>query len=645
MGVGRIGGESHRTTGALSFLRTVARAPRWVWLVALALAAIEPLTHVWIAYFPPVGTASTGMHIPDSVIFLHAMNMFENGFFSPYASCEAEHGLNSHTYYPVAFHWMYGIVGSVASIFPLSDFIALGLANGLGALFFLLAVYWFFVEAAPKHANLAFLLFALAGGLGGVLYIATGLLGIHGSPAFEANFFRYAFYDLLEGPRTTPALILPRLYYTLPLGLFFLSLTHVIRSTRTNARTHLAFAVLCLFIGALINFRFGPMVWAIVLCYLYGRPDLPLARRATLAGVLAVPVLASLVVGWWMFQWNPVFSENHLLLIRRAMWFSPFLCVSFFHLFLAPGQIKRDLHALPRFGRACAWAGIGYLATFALLFIGYHLYYGSLLQGADFTASVRISDPALLGALAGIAYAVIRRAPQKENADASERTWLVLWLLAFVAIAISAWGQGWFIRLGPQRLMLFIAPPMCILSAAALQHLAERKPRLARGFITTMIACGVCSVAVASLCFQGPLGVSPGQGAFAWAHGEVMSKADAQCLEAMGEGVVMTPTSLPLFGDIVTLRGNRALYGQGAWDLADQSAVKISSTVDGFFDPTTTPDARRVIAIAWCVEYVYCPDTNPVSEETLNTLRSTPWLTEIAAEGKAVLFKVELVEN
>jgi len=582
------------------------------------------------------------MHIPDSVIFLHAMHMFDNGFFSPYASCMAEQGQSSHTYFPVAFLWMYGIVGSILGLFPLSDFMALGIANGLGALFFLLAIYWFFIEAAPKQANLAFLLFALAGGLGGILYIATAAFGLHTSPTFEANFFRYAFYDLLEGPRTTPALIFPRLYYTLPLGLFFLSLTHFIRASRINSRKNLAFALLWLFVGALINFRFGPMVWAIVLCYLYGRPDLPLAKRASLAGLLAIPVAVSIAVGWWMMQWNPVFSENVLLHIRRAMWFSPFLCVSFFHLFLAPAQIKRDLNALPLFGRACAWAGIGYLATFALLFVGYHLYYGSFVRGADFTASVRISDPALLGALAGIAYTLIRRTPRSENRDASERTWLTLWLLAFVAIAISAWGQGWFIRLGPQRLMLFIAPPMCLLSAAALQRLDESKPRFARGIVTTMLASGVCSIAVASLCFQGPLGVKPGQGAFAWAHGEVMTNADAKCLEALGEGVVMTPTSQPLFGDIVTLRGNQALYGQGAWDFADHSAVKISSTVDSFFDPATPPEARRAIATEWCIDYVYCPDTIPVSKKVLSELRGASWLTEIAAEGEAVLFRVQL---
>lgn len=193
--------------------------------------------------------------------------------------------------------------------------------------------------------------------------------------------------------------------------------------------------------------------------------------------------------------------------------------------------------------------------------------------------------------------------------------------------------------------MLFIAAPMCLLSATALQRMAERRARLARGLTRTMVACGLCSIAVASLFFQGPLSITPGRGAFAWAHGEVMTQADATCLDHLGPGVVITPMTLPLFGDIVTLRGNRALYGQGAWDLADHSAVEISEVVETFYNSETSSDTRKAIAEAWCIEYVYCPDTKPVSEEVLVELRSTAWLTEVAAEGQAVLFMTDLGEN
>ena len=53
----------------------------------------------------------------------------------------------------------------------------------------------------------------------------------------------------------------------------------------------------------------------------------------------------------------------------------------------------------------------------------------------------------------------------------------------------------------------------------------------------------------------------------------------------------------------------------------------------------------RAIATEWCIDYVYCPDTKPVSEEILSELRGASWLTEIAAEGEAVLFRVQLDQN
>lgn len=60
-------------------------------LIVLAVS-IEPLLHHWLDRYETEGTVSTGIHTADSAINLHAMDMLNNGFYSPYATPKAPNG-------------------------------------------------------------------------------------------------------------------------------------------------------------------------------------------------------------------------------------------------------------------------------------------------------------------------------------------------------------------------------------------------------------------------------------------------------------------------------------------------------------------------------------------------------------------------
>ena len=121
---------------------------RW-WIVAIIalLSALQPLAHFWIERYPGEGRVPTGMHKPDTAIFIHCMRMFDDGFFSPYATCLASVGPNSAQYFPAPFHWMYGIIGAAGKMLGVGEFVWLGLMNGLGLAIFAILIYlWFRFE-------------------------------------------------------------------------------------------------------------------------------------------------------------------------------------------------------------------------------------------------------------------------------------------------------------------------------------------------------------------------------------------------------------------------------------------------------------------------------------------------------------------
>ncbi len=625
-------------------IATPRRIPKWVWVIALLLASIEPLQHAWIVHAPPRGTESTGMHVADSAIFIHAMRMFETDFLNPYASEDASYGDHSPRYFPVPFLWIYGALGIVARLLGLTEMTALGLANGIGTLFFLLAAYSFLRQAVPRQADLAFLLYAFCGGLGGMVYAIATASGVTQQAEYEPYLLRYFLYELMEGPAVSPVLFAPRLYYTLALGCALSALAFLCRWARQGGTRWFLAAILLEGAATLINLRIGAMALGVALLFLMGQSHIPPSRRFRAACGLTVSLLVPLAFVWALLQTFPLFSQNVWTIVRGALWVSPFLTASCFHFCLVLGIVWSDLRTFPRLWRIAAGGLCGYLLAFGVVWTAHQAYYGVLLRSADSQAAIWASDPALLGALAGaLLGGYLPRNPgtgTRRDAHNQTEPWLVIWLLLYLAVAISAFGQGLFLRLTPQRAVIFIGLPLSILAAKQLQRLKPARPGLTRGLVAVMVSCGACSILVAALFFQGPLGYRSGTGSFAWVHMEVMTQEDATCLGVLGDGRVLAPHQRPFFSDIATVNGNQSLGGQGAINYATESLPALTKEIAHFFGPNTTVEERETFARKKGLKWIYCPHVPPVDEETRRQLRKTEWLRETAQAGNAILFQV-----
>lgn len=609
--------------------------PRWVWVLIICLSLIEPLTHLWIADLPPRGTVATGLRIPESVFHIHAMRMFDTGFANPFATCKSPHGVQYIGYYAIPWYWMYGILGAVRKWLQMDEFFALGLANGIGAGLYLFCGYHFLRESVPALANRAFVLFTLGGGLGGVLYLLTALLGWHSEPAFELYFNRHAMYELMEGPNLLPVLHMPRLHYTMSLALCLWGLTQFIWSLRQRSPRGLALSCLSLAVATVLNLHCGLSALLIAYLYLISQARQLRWARVRWASACTAAVAAASVGVFVCFSYHPTFLKSTLAPVREAMWLTPFISAAFFHVLLVPAELVRRTRELSRAERACAFAAIGYLAAFVLLFLPHQMYHGNLLSGREGTVAAHISDWALIGAAAGLVcfFFVPRREPCKGLGEG----WIVLWPLLFIALALSGFGQGWFLRAVPQRLMMLLGLPLSILSASALGRMKEQCPKRAYGLQGAFIACGIASIAAASLCFQGPWIKEIGAAPYADRHRELMSATDAAVLRYIGRGTVLAP---PFISDVISLRRNtRVVFGSGSVE-ADQPPFELERQVKTFFSTQASEEYRRQVLTEWRVDFVYCPDTPPVDREVFRQLLRMPCLKIAAGKGRAVLFRV-----
>jgi hypothetical protein len=326
-----------------------------------------------------------------------------------------------------------------------------------------------------------------------------------------------------------------------------------------------------------------------------------------------------------------------------AMWVSPFIAVVWIHglLLFRPLSLSVKRFLIPT--RPLAFACIGYLFTYVLLFVGRQLYYGNLADGQEGSVAAAVSDWALSGALLGSVLGWARRS-QHHPASAMMRGssipkphpygWIALWLLGYLAVSLSGFGDGWFLKLGPQRLQVFLWLPICIYAALGLERLRPASGRLIFAFL---LLSGAVSVLVATFAFQGPLGRAHAHGPFAELHPEIMTRADANILEQLGEGVVLTPP--PMSDVIVIQRGNPVVFGIASFNLSDRPFVEMSAMIRIFFAAETTNEERRKIATDWCVDYIYCPDTWPIDAEVRAQLTEAPWLQTVAQQGRALLLK------
>ncbi len=610
-------------------------APRWPWWVLCIIfvfALVPPLLHVWILWSPPAGAEPTGLHGIDTVYFRHYMRMFTSGFFSPFVTCAAEGAGHD----PILFigNEVYGVVGLLAWLLHLDEFLALGVGNGVGLALYLVAAYFFLRQAAPKQADLAFLVHSFGGGLGGLLFVVTGLLDLHALPRFEDYFIRYAHHELFEGTHLAPLLLGPRLYYSFALACMLASLGCLARSMRRDAFPWLA--ALLLFVGTYENPRFGPPVWGIAVLWLLCQPHRAVGRRFLEAGVLG----AAVVLGVVRILAIAAIVENQLAAIREAVWFSSFLSAGALHILLAAVPLFLAVRRLPRWPRVLSCALLGYLAAFSLLYFGYQAYYGNLWLALEYHATIFASDRALVGCVAG---AILGWwLGRSEQAPADEADWMGLWLLVMLVASIGAFGDGWWLRLTPCRLLILAAVPLCVFVARGLQSIHASRSKLAWGAGAALVGLGLCSSVVSVLFFLGPAGRLPGEGSYAYAHYEHMAEADARCLEALGDGTVLSPMSgSPQFGDVISLRDTEnVVFGVGSHGLAYADFNALVHDMRTFFTAEAPEGFREELARRHCADWVYCPATVPVDPAAVEELEQTPWLDVAARHGQAVLFRV-----
>lgn len=625
------------------------RPPRWAWALIIALALIDPVSHVMVRHFPPEGTVPTGGHIVDTFNYLAGMEYAHPPWWSPYNLCNSPYADGDPSLFAIPHHHLFGAIGTVGGWLHIPPFYMMGLANGLGLLFYLYAAYTFLASAVPRLAGRAFVLFCLGGGLGGLLYVLTWPFGVHDHPEFGRYFERYFIYELSEGPRFQPWLMAARIYYTLAFGFGFLALTVLWRGLSKHRVALLPLVALLLALTTLANFRVGPMLWGAAAIIIFCRADWPWKRRIGWAAGSFAGVAVGGGIALAMVSRNPDLIETVARSARLALWFSPFISATFFYWLVIHGPLLRSVNRAPQWLRYAGWGAVGYITAYATLYVLYQAYYGNVLITGEFQVAVRMTDWALvLGVPAGFALAGWLGPAKAEDAasdhqeEAAAPPWAALWLLAFFALSFSAWGQGWFLKYTPDRFIIVIGVPLAILGAAAIERGLPCCPRLFRGIQAAIITCGMLSILTTWLVSYGPLGYHTLQQHYSWTRNAFMNEADGQALDHLDEeGVVLAPSlGAPLMGDIAVLRGNATVHGVGSIDYTRHVANNIRAQVAEFFDPLTPDALRKEMAKRWCARYVYCPDTDPVDPATVAQLRASTWLEEIASYSNAVVFEV-----
>jgi drug/metabolite transporter (DMT)-like permease len=222
---------------------------------------------------------------------------------------------------------------------------------------------------------------------------------------------------------------------------------------------------------------------------------------------------------------------------------------------------------------------------------------------------------------------------------------MALWLVFLLAVGVSAWGQGAFLRFMPERALALCGVPLALLAADGWLRIRHRGGAWVAWWPRVVVGAGVISNAVAYLYFQGPLGQRPGEGAFAWTHSEMVWEEDLHLIDAIDAGTVLAPASPPpLLGDVVVHRrpSTRTVLGQPTLEFAGVNMLERIREVGAFFDPASLASGydHRAAIDAWCVDYVLCPQTHPVDPRVLAHFRAQPWLEEVLGERDIALFRV-----
>jgi len=616
---------------------------RWPWTVVLlivALSLIEPVSHLWIAHAPPPGTRPSGLHTLDTYAYHSAMLYFGDGYYSPYATCQSPVGDRDPSLYALPHHHLYGWAGILTGGW-LPPFQALGLVNGLGMALMLVCAWRLLRDVFPALSYRAFLLFCLWGGAGGLLYVVAALTGWRDTPGFAGDFFRFFRYELSEGPRFQPHLLAERLYYIVALSAGFFTLRSIFFSQREERALYgVIWGAFGIGICSFLNFRVGPMVWGVSALLIlsaggsWGRRLLGLGLNT-----LGLAVGGGVAVG--MLSQNPELGRGALGVLSEHLWLVAFFWATCWAWWVLPGELLRGFRGASGLWRGLAGAGIGYLVCYTVLYLGYLAYFGGWLRGGDTSAAVAVSDWALLGGVAGFALGLLTSA-REDGEGVGLPVWVSLWFLGGLGLAVSAWGQGWFLQYMPQRFLVVLGIPLALLTAAGIARLERRRPWQARAVFGTILCSGVVSILLTWGHFYGPHGYETGQRLFEWTRFAFISEEDGELLDSVEGGVLLTPSlEHPLFGDVAALRpGMRVVYGNGTLDYSRLVMPEVKNAVAHFYSAGADAAAREALLTRYCVDFVYCPADPALDGAVMAALRGWERLEVVREAGAGAVFRV-----
>ncbi len=456
-----------------------------------------------IDHFPPQGTRSTGLHVVDSASWQTAMRHCLGDGESPYARPSSPYGTHHPSLYILPHYHIYGLIGRLGRFFHAPELLWLACANGLSLGFMLWAAHRLLLVTVPELANTAFLIFALGGGAGGLLYWACFALGWSDSPSFTAYFERHFIYELTEGAQFQPWLLPLRLYYTFPMGLIFAAFSWMIPAfqrghensglsqaserserdgttskirdctKRASAASETGLSQNCsefsfflslpvLSLACWANARFvGPTLMLGLLWLLLKIRDCP--KRASAASETGLSqnferngskhncFLAALSLGLFCLAsavWVALLARSRPELTGAvpqdsgpSIWLTAFLSAALFQLPLAVAAIWRSIQHMPVALGTATRLLLGYLGAFFTGIILYYLYYGNWLACYDATAAVWVSDWTPLFFFAGMLLwrPIYRHCKEKRGIACSDES--------SSQSALLAWYGLWFLCL------------------------------------------------------------------------------------------------------------------------------------------------------------------------------------------------------
>ena len=247
------------------------------------------------------------------------MRIFTNDF-SRRSGVHEQRGSNNPWLFALPHHWVYGGLGWARTGSGWMRFLRWASRMAWRARsFWRWRSFFRFVILSARGPGVCD--FCLGGGIGGLLWLGTLPFGVHGQAGVEGWFHRLARYELIEGPFLLPALVMPRLYYTLPLGIGFAALMAFISAAGREHPMPDKKAILLQFLCTYLNARVGILFWGVAVCFIAAQPVVRRSRKWRYGLYYLLPTAVAAMLVSIPFGMNSHGAANVAMLLRRSAWF------------------------------------------------------------------------------------------------------------------------------------------------------------------------------------------------------------------------------------------------------------------------------------------------------------------------------------